>query len=157
MTLSKAERQFHRRTAVNCFNKAWDLLDKKGRTSDEDREMLLLGHASRYHWGLVGKPENRAVGDWQLARIYGELGQGSQALLFARASLSTCRTNNLKEILHTAYEGVARAYAVTGDSKNAKYFLGRARRHLSRLQLDKEDRKVYSDQVLDTQRMIDRL
>ena len=61
---SREEREFHRRSGANCFNRAWDLLEKKDRSGEENLQMLHLAHASRYHWGLVGTPTNRAVGDW---------------------------------------------------------------------------------------------
>jgi hypothetical protein len=39
--------EFHRKTAVACFNGAWDLLDKKDRSREEDLQMLHEAHASR--------------------------------------------------------------------------------------------------------------
>jgi tetratricopeptide (TPR) repeat protein len=155
--MSKAEREFHRKAAANSFNEAWDYLDRKNRRPDDDLWMLHLAHASRYHWGLVGTGENQAVGEWQLSRIYAELGQHDLALRFAKASLSTCKKNGLDGIVHTAYEAIARAYATAKDSKNAERYLAQARRHLKKLTLDKEDRKIYLSQIGDTQRLIDRL
>jgi tetratricopeptide (TPR) repeat protein len=155
--MSKAEREFHRKTAAESFNRAWDYLEKKNRTQEDDREMLTLAHASRYHWGQVGTRENQAVGEWQLSRIYADLGQQDLALRFAMASLSTCKVNNLLEIMPSAYEGVARAYAAGGDSRKAERYLAKAREQLKTLTLDKDDRKIYLGQIKDTQRLIDKL
>lgn len=155
--MSRAEREVHRRVAVTSFNRAWNLLEKKRRNPREDLEMLHLAHASRYHWGLVGTPKNRAVGEWQLSRVYAELGQPSLALRFARAALSTCEKNGLTDILPTAYEAIARAYAAANDSRRAKEFLTRARRRLEKSALDEEDRRIYLAQIRDTQSLIDRL
>jgi hypothetical protein len=47
--MSKAERDFHRKTAATAFNRTWDYLEKKLRSPDDDAEMLQLAHASRYH------------------------------------------------------------------------------------------------------------
>ena len=64
MAISGAERRFHRKEAVWCYNETWDYLDKKARTPDDDRRMLYLAHASLFHWGLVGIQRNLAIGDW---------------------------------------------------------------------------------------------
>lgn len=145
------EREFHRKAAIECFNRAWDLLDEKGRTGEENLQMLHLAHASRYHWGLVGGPRNRAIGDWQLSRAYAELGQPQLALRFAESCLKTCRENGLSDILHTADEAMARAYAVAGRYRDARTHLDRARRLLDGLALAKGDRKVYLDQIAETE------
>jgi len=155
--MSRAERGFHRKVAANCFNKAWDYLDMTTRGPDAEREMLLLAHASRYHWGLVGSPMNRAVGDWQISRIYAALGQAELALLFAKSSLHVSERNGLAEIIPSAYEGVARAFATAKDSERAKEYLVKARNKLGKLALESENREIYVAQIDDTQHLIDRL
>jgi len=152
--MSGEERGFHRRVAKDCFNRAWDLLDDKKRSKDEELQMLYLSHTSRYHWGLVGTPRNRAVGEWQLSRIYCELGQPQIALEFAKSCLATCKSNNLRGILHTADEAMARAYAVSKDYANARRYLKTARRQLDRLVLDRDDRTTFLDQIGDTEGLI---
>lgn len=154
--MSKTEREFHRKTAAKCFNRAWDYLEMKERSPEDDQQMLYLAHASRYHWGLVGTPTNRAVGEWQLSRVYADLGQPRLALQFAKASLSTCKDNNLTEIVHTANEAIARACAVARDFQNARKYLARAHQQLDKLALGREGRKIYADQIRDTQRLIRR-
>jgi len=155
--MSKNEREFHRRTAAKTFNEAWNYLDMKNRNPEDDMEMLRLAHASRYHWGLVGTPENQAVGDWQISRVYAALGESDLALRFADSALSTCKKNGLNEVVPSAYEGIARAYAVRKDRKSATRFLKKARSSLDRLDLDKEDREVYLGQISDTWSLIEKL
>ena len=116
--------------------------------------MLHLAHASRYHWGFIGTPTNRAIGDWQLSRIYAELKQPQLALLFAESSLVMCEENELSEILHTTNEAVARAYAVAKDYRNARRYLNKASRQLDRLALSENDRRVYLDQIAETRALI---
>jgi len=157
LKMSRSEGEFHRKIAADCFNRAWDYLDMATRSPDAEREMLLLAHASRYHWGLVGTPTNRAVGDWLISRIYAALGQADPALLFAKSSLSVSRRNGLAEIIPSAYEGVARAFVTAKDSEQAKGYLAKARKELGRLALGSEDREIYLGQIDDTQRLIDRL
>ena len=152
--MPESERAFHRKVARDCFNLAWDLLDKKRRTAGEDLQMLNLAHTSRYHWGLVGTPKNRAVGEWQLSRIFAELGQPRIALRFAKLCLASCKENDLSDILHTADEAMARAYAVGGNYREARVYLERARTRLDSLTLDKGDRKVYLDQIAETETLV---
>jgi len=154
MTLSVKEREFHRKIAADCFNRAWDLLDKKNRSEEDNLQMLHLSHASRYHWSLVGTPTNRAVGEWQLSRVYAELGQPQLALRFAKSCLATCKENGLSDIKHTANEAMARAYAVAKDYHKARKHLDKARRQLGRLALNREDKTAYLDQIKETQAMI---
>jgi hypothetical protein len=40
----------HRYFAAHCFNKAWDLIEKRDRTSEDDLLMVALNQASIYHW-----------------------------------------------------------------------------------------------------------
>jgi len=153
--MSSDESDFHKSTAKECFNKAWEILDQKQRSADDDRRMLLLAHTSRYHWGVVGTSSNQAVGDWQISRIYAELNQPILSLLFAKSSLETCERNNLREFLPSAHEGLARAYAIGGDSKAAKEQLGKARELLSKsTRLDEEDKKIFTEQIQETESLI---
>jgi tetratricopeptide (TPR) repeat protein len=152
--MSESEEDFHRKMARKCFNEAWDYLEKKNRDDSEERTMLHLTHASRYHWVFVGTPQNVAVSDWQISRIYASLNQPQLALQFAKSCLETCEKNSLSEVLHTAYEAIARAYAVSKDYERAKDYLNRAREQLAKLQLDEEERKIYSDQIHETEQMI---
>jgi len=145
--------EFHRKTAVACFNKAWDFLDKKERSREEDLEMLHEAHTSRYHWGHIGNAHNFAVGDWQISRIYAALKQPGLALLFAKASLELCEKNGLKDLLLSAYEGMSRAYATANDTGEARRYLEMARKQLE-LVKDKEDRKIYSQQIDETEALI---
>jgi hypothetical protein len=156
MRMTEKERRFHRKTAAQCFNKTWDFLEKKRRTADDDAMMLHLAHASRYHWSLVGSPRNQAVGDWQTSRVYAALKQPSLSLQFAKSSLEIARKNNLPTVITTAFEAVARAYAAAVNYKQARSFLGRARRQLGSLKIDDEDRRIYLGQICDTEKLIRR-
>ena len=143
---------FQRKFAVACFNKTWDLLDKKERSRGEDLQMLLEAHTSRYHWGQIGNPRNFAVGDWQISRVYASLKQPDLALLFARCCLDTCEENGLKDLLASAHEGMARAYAAGNNMKEAKRYLQSARKQLE-LVTD-ADRKIYGQQIDETEALI---
>ena len=143
--------------AATSFNRAWDLLEKMGRSREDDLTMLSLAHASRCHWALVGTQLNRAVGDWQISRVYAALGEPGLALQYAKMSLAACEENGLGEIIPSACEAVARAYAVAHDPKNAGRYLSKARRLLDRLPIGKDDREIYLGQIEDTQRLINEI
>lgn len=153
---SKDEREFHRKVAARCFNGAWDYLDKTARTKEDDQAMLQLAHASRYHWGLVGTPRNAAVGDWQISRVYAALKQAHLSLLFANSSLETCKKEKLADLLATAYEAVARAYAAAEDYALARKYLEMAKSQLESQDLEDVDRKVYLAQIHETEKLIPR-
>ncbi len=151
--MSDKESEFHRKTAAKCFNSTWDYLDKKGRSRDDEMQMLLLAHASRYHWGLVGTARNRMVGEWQISRVYAELDQPELSLNFAKAALDTCKKNSLSEFLASNYEGLARAHAVSHNVKQARESIERARNSL-RLVRDREDVEIFEGQIRDTEALI---
>ncbi len=152
-TLSKQESEFHRKTAKQCFNKTWDYLDKKNRTPADNIQMLNLAHASRYHWGLVGNARNLAVGEWQISRVYADLKQAEPSLIFAKSSLELVIKNNLSDLLPSVYEGIARAYAVAQQHQLAREYLAKARKELESIK-DEEDKKIYSDQINETESLL---
>ena len=115
--------------------------------------MLLEAHTSRYHWGHIGNAHNFAVGDWQISRVYAALKQPALALLFARSSLDICEKNGLKDLLLSAYEGMSRAYATADDTGEARRYLEMSRKQLELIN-DEEDRKIYSQQIDETEALI---
>jgi hypothetical protein len=157
MTTTSAEREFHRTVAQECFNRAWTYLERRHRRADEDREMLHLGHAARYHWSRAGTPTHVAISDWQVSRIYAALDDGPMALEFARSSLELCRRHRLAEYLPSAHEAMARAYAVARDVRAARPHIERARALLTSEEIDAEDREIYRGQIAETERWIDRI
>ncbi|HZY94431.1 MAG TPA: hypothetical protein VFE98_06150 [Candidatus Bathyarchaeia archaeon] len=112
-----------RKLAASLFNHVWDLIEKRSRTISENDEMIHAAHASRYHWGNVGKPVNLARGEWQVSRVYAIQGRSEPALYHARRSLQICKDNGIGDFdLAFAYEALARASAVAGNrTDRAKY------------------------------------
>jgi hypothetical protein len=154
MPIAKTEREFHRSTGSRCFNAAWELLDNRDRDEAGDRRMLTLSHTARYHWGEVGGPKEIAIADWQLARAYADVALPALAIQYGEACLAACQQHGLTEILCTAYEGIARAHGVAGQTRIAREYLQRARAALDAAHLDAEDRKVYLGQIRDTESKI---
>ena len=152
--ISRKDKLFHRKIAVQCFNGTWDYLVKKRRTVSDELQMLDLAHTSHYHWNLIGNARNRAIGDWQLSRVYSILNEPGLALKYAKSCFSICKKYKLKHLIPSSYEIMARAYAVSGNHKMAKVFIRKARRLLEESDVDEEGRKLYLGQISETEKLI---
>lgn len=132
----------HKYFAVDCFNKAWDLIDKNGRTPEEDRLMVALNQASIFHW--MNRPDctpkNLSVGFWQASRIQALLGMPTEARRHAEVSLNY--SNGLEPFyVGYAYEALARAENLVGDYVKAKDHLDSARRFAASIE-DKDEQTM---------------
>lgn len=138
-TLPAAE---ERRLAADLFNLVWELLETTGRSTEQDDQMLHAAHASRYHWGQVGEPANRARGEWQCSRVYAVLGRAEPALHHARRCLQICEQHGIGDFdIAGAHEGLARAYSVAGDKAEAARHVTLGREACERIAED-EDRQI---------------
>jgi hypothetical protein len=120
----------HRRLAAELFNHTWTLIDRDRRTRDEDDEMLYSTFASAYHWLRAegAGPEHRARGEWQISRVFAELGRGDEAVVHARRCLDHCREHGIGDWdLAFAWEALARASRLAGDAVTFHESLARAR------------------------------
>lgn len=110
---------WHKKQAVDLFNKTWDLIDKGDERTDEETFLMIhCAHASRYHWTEVGEPVHLARGEWQISRVYALLGMAEQALLHGQYSLDLCLDNQIKDFdLAFGYEAIARAAALLKDEE----------------------------------------
>jgi DNA-binding transcriptional MerR regulator len=116
-----------RKVAAALFNATWDLMEKEDRSRDDDDAMLHMAHASRHHWGQVGKPVNLARGEWQCSRVYAVLRRPEPCLHHAQRVLDICTESALGGFdLAFAYEALARGNAINGDPEQAKAFTEQA-------------------------------
>jgi hypothetical protein len=139
--------ELHRHLAAATFNAAWDLIEKPDRSADDNALMLLSAATSRWHWAMVGGPEELAAGDWQVAHVACLLGFSDLALLFARRNLATAVENGWDGWrLASAHEGMARASAGAGDGSARDDHIRRAEEALAR-EPDEDDRKVIDGQL----------
>jgi DNA-binding transcriptional MerR regulator len=133
-----AERQL----AAALFNRVWTLLELETRTEAQEAEMLHAAHASTYHWMRIGGPERRARGEWQCSRVYTVLGRPEPALFHARKVLEICQREGIGDFdLAFAYEALARACAIGGDTAEAHRWAELARAACAEIAED-EDRKI---------------
>jgi DNA-binding transcriptional MerR regulator len=115
--------------AAQLFNETWRLMEQENRSTLDDDRMIHTAHASRYHWGQAptGTPANLARGEWQISRVYTVLQRAEPALHHARRVLEICEDNKIGDWdLAFAYEAIARAYAVAGDTQQARAYTDQA-------------------------------
>lgn len=133
--------------AKAAFNGAWDLIDKPDRDADDDRQMLTLAFASRWHWGEVGSPENKTIADWQVAHVACLVGEAALALRYAQSAYDAARGNELPDWLRASTaEGLARAHACGGDRASYESYAAEARQLVEQLD-DEEDRELILGQL----------
>lgn len=145
--MSDDEHGWHRRIAVEQFNRTWELIDRADRSAEDDQEMLLAAATSRWHWAQIGGPENLAAGDWQLAHVASLLGHDELALTFARQSLAVAEAQGWRGWrLASAHEGMARACAGAGDRPGRDQHLAAARAALD-AEEDADSAQLINDQL----------
>ena len=141
LSLKKAQIEFAKITN----NQVWGLLDKANRTPAEDEEMLLTAYASLYHWSKAGTAVNIQRGYWMLGKVYISLGKSKPALE-ASIRCKDLSDNNPDEMndfdLAFAQELLARAYALSGDLKEAEKQYKLAVDLGEKIQ-DPEDQKIF--------------
>lgn len=115
------QRAAQRAEAVALFNHVWSLLGLPRRSEAEDFDMVHAAHASRWHWGRAGGPQEWAIGEWQCSRVYAELIRPEPALVHARRCLALCQEHGLDGfVVASAHEALARAHLVGGDLAAAR-------------------------------------
>jgi DNA-binding transcriptional MerR regulator len=128
--------------AKRLFNRVWELLEASDRTPADDDEMVNSAHASRLFWTSIGTPKNLAIGDWQISRVYSTLNRAEPAVHHARLCLAHAQEAPEETwLLASAYEGLARAYAVAGDRAVAAEWKAKAEAQLDLVD-DPDDREV---------------
>jgi len=133
--------------AKTLYNRCWELLETKGRTSDQDVDLLTSAFSARHHWLAVGGPEQFVVSDWMVARAAGDVGQHDLALLFARRANTAAESLEGPEWLSASTaEGMARAADQSGDGVEANKWFRIAMERLEGI-TDDEDRELIADQL----------
>ena len=131
-----------RALAAALFNETWSLLEREGRTPEEDDLLVHAAHASAHHWRQVGEPMHFARSEWQCSRVYAVLGRAEPALHHARRCLAYCRQGDVEDWdVPFAYEALARAHAVAAAWDDAAHCEEEARR-LGASIVDDEDRAL---------------
>ena len=138
----------HRYFAAECYNRAWDLMDKPGRSAADDEQMLRLSLASHWHW--TQHPDNTSttmsIGYWQTARIYALLGQADNARHFGQLCLEASLADGVEPFYRGyAYEALARAEMVAGNQAKMDEYLAQARREAALVSDGDEAKQLQAD------------
>ena len=136
--------KIHAHFSAGCFNRCWGLIDKTNRSAEDVEDMLLLAHASLWHWKQRSdcKPLNLSIGYWQVSRVYALAGEYEMARLFGTKCLKVGQDNRLPPFyLGYAYEALARAELLDKTEDQAKELLAKAREELKRV-ADKEEEQL---------------
>lgn len=121
----------HRYFSAECFNTAWDLIEKPRRTPDEDLDMLHRSLVALWHWTQRPDctPTNRSIGLWQVSRVYAILGQEENARRYAELCLSVSQGPDVDPFyLAYAHEALARVELLAGNLSRVQEHLAEARR-----------------------------
>lgn len=134
-TTPRADQRDSRRDAAQTAQRAfapslnavtWALLQKPQRTPDDNEKMLYAAFASAFHYLEVGEPAHRQRAEWLISRVYSALNNGREAVRHARRCLELTghHADGVADFDRAfAYEAMARAHAVEGDSQEShKYF-----------------------------------
>ncbi|WP_240620339.1 hypothetical protein [Peribacillus acanthi] len=138
----------HKQLATACFNKVWDLLDKKNRNDEDNEQMIHMCHTSFWHWTQVEDhtPTNMSVGYWQLARVYAVVGQGENALRYAKRCIEISEEAELPAFFTGyGYEAEARAHSVLGNHVQKKLALEHALELLEQVKIEESKKLLQQD------------
>ncbi len=106
----------HQHFAMELYNLVWDMLDRPERDRLQDELMIHAAHAAAFHWSQVGEPEQLQRSEWQLSRVYTNVGDKAQALHYARRCFEVTQEQRLGDFdLAFALEAMARANAMNGN------------------------------------------
>ena len=132
----------HRYFSAHCFNTAWDLIEKKDRTPDDERLMVALNQACIYHWLQRDDCNNQrlSVGYWQASRIQALLGNAAEALRLGAICLSYSGALS-PFYLGFAHEALARAHRLAANVKDATRHLQSAQELAAKVS-DKGEREL---------------
>jgi DNA-binding transcriptional MerR regulator len=140
------EPELQRKLAVDLFNYVWTLLEQPDRSERESDRMIDAAHASRFFWEEIGEPVHHARGEWQISRAYAVAERAEPALYHAGRCLEICEEHGIADFdLAYAYEALARAHAVAGETDAAGRYEKHAREAGERI-AEQDDRDLlFSD------------
>ncbi len=120
----------HRGIAAETFNRCWQYIERHpDLTEDEQEEMLRLAEVSLWHWCNVPTmtDQNRAIGYWQLARVYTLAGEFEKANSYADKGIHIAESAELLPFyVAYAYEAKSRLLISRGEKEQGAVFLEKA-------------------------------
>lgn len=109
----------HRWFAVECNNRAWDLIAQGPEEFADQERLRLLAYASTYHWDQVGTDVNRRRAAALLGFTHARLGEGEPALRYSQSALDSVLGDEGSPSWEVAiaHAGVSYAAEVAGDTQ----------------------------------------
>jgi hypothetical protein len=138
----------HKYFSANCFNQAWDLIDKDERTPAEEEQMIRLSLASHYHWTQRDDytEKNASIAYWQTSHIYALLGQADNALRYGQLCLEVSQTDDMPPFyLGYAFEALARAEAAGGDREKTEEYIILAKSAAEKIEKSEDKKQLLSE------------
>jgi pentatricopeptide repeat protein len=123
----------------------WELLGKEDRNQLEDDELLYAAYGSCYHWRQVGTGVHQQRGEYMIAKAHLSLNNRAETLRHAKRVIGLTEGHK-KELsdfdFAYAYELMARALAMNGDSEEARKYYQMAKEAGNEIAND-EDKKWF--------------
>jgi hypothetical protein len=138
----------HEYFSAECFNRAWDYIDKPVRNTSEGDRMLQLSMASLWHWTQREDctPTNLSVGYWQVSRAYALLQQADQSKRYGQLCLEASQAEGVEPFYQGyAYEALARAERVADNEDGMEKYLILAHQVATSLADPKEKKQLLKD------------
>ena len=138
----------HKYFSAECFNRAWDFIDKPARTNDQADKMLQLSFASLWHWTQREDctPTNLSIGYWQVSRVFALLRQADNAKHYGELCLEVSKKEGVEIVyLGYAYEALARAELVGANEIEMERFLIQAHQIAASLPDPEEKQQLLKD------------
>ena len=139
----------HRHFVMNCFNKAWEPIEKLNHSEEDDRQMVRLTHASHWHWAQISDhtPTNISIAYWQAARIYALRGETKNARRSAEPCHQVSQNEGVEPFFQGySYEAMARAASIAGDREATETNCAEAAR-IAKSVGDKDSRKQLQEDL----------
>jgi hypothetical protein len=133
----------HHYFSAECFNRAWDYIDKPKRSTSEGDMMLQLSLTSLWHWQQRDDhtATHLSIGYWQVSRVYALLRQADQARRYGQLCLEAAQGEGVEPFYRGyAYEALARAEQVADNENEMEKHLIQAHQIATSL-TDADDRK----------------
>lgn len=138
----------HKYFSAECFNRAWDYIDKPKLTSEEADLMLGLSLASLWHWSqrVDCTATHLSIGYWQVSRVFARLNQADNARHYGELCLEAAQKAGVGQFYSGyAYEALARAEAVAGSQAKRDAYLDQAKRVAAALPDGEEKQQLLKD------------
>jgi hypothetical protein len=138
----------HKYFSAQCFNRAWDFIDKPQRKPEEDDRMLQLSLASLWHWTQREDctPTNLSIGYWQVSRVCSLLHQPDMSRRYGNFCLQVSQQEGVAPFyLGYAYEALARAESVEGNMAEVEKYLAKAHQAAAAMTDKKAQKMLLAD------------